>query len=105
MNISPLRNSFISIGSKTPLSSEQDTPKDLEKLREACEDFESIFAYQMLKEMRKTLNKNTLVNGGQAEEIFSDMLTQERAKTAKLGLADLLFSQLKPKTSSQEPKL
>ena len=45
--------------------------KELAKLKNACSEFESIFMHQMLKEMRKTVDpKNSLVYGGQAEEIF-----------------------------------
>ncbi len=68
--------------------------KELEKLKNACSDFESIFMHQMLKEMRKTVKKTGLVHGGQAEEIFSDMLDEERAKTMQIGLGDILFMQL-----------
>lgn len=71
-----------------------DKKKELEKLRGACSDFESIFMHQMLKEMRKTVNKTGMVHGGQAEEIFSDMLDQERAQTMTVGLGDILFTQL-----------
>lgn len=68
--------------------------KELESLKKACNDFESIFTYQLLKEMRKTVNRTGLIHGGQAEEVFSDMLDQERAKGVMLGLGDLLFTQL-----------
>lgn len=68
--------------------------KELEKLQKACGDFESIFMHQMLKEMRKTVDKTGMIHGGQAEEIFSDMLDQERAKTMTIGLGDMLFMQL-----------
>lgn len=68
--------------------------KELEKLKKACSDFESIFMHQMLKEMRKTVNKTGLIHGGQAEEIFSDMLDQERSKSMTIGLGDMLFMQL-----------
>jgi flagellar protein FlgJ len=68
--------------------------KELSKLKKACSDFESIFMHQMLKEMRKTVKKTGMVHGGQAEEIFADMLDQERAKTMGIGLGDLLFMQL-----------
>ncbi len=72
----------------------QEKKKELEKLREACLDFESIFMEQMLKEMRKSVDKTSLTHGGQAEEIFSDLLDSERAKEMKVGLGDMLFSQL-----------
>lgn len=69
--------------------------QELAKLKNACSEFESIFMHQMLKEMRKTVDpKNSLVYGGQAEEIFSDMLDQERAKDMKIGLGDMMFNQL-----------
>jgi len=68
--------------------------KELGKLKKACSDFESIFMHQMLKEMRKTVKKTGMVHGGQAEEIFADMLDQERSKTMGIGLGDMLFMQL-----------
>lgn len=69
--------------------------QELSKLKEACSEFEAIFMEQMLKEMRKTVDsKNSLVYGGQAEEIFSEMLDQERAKDMKIGLSDMMFHQL-----------
>lgn len=79
--------------------------QELEKLKDACSEFESIFMHQMLKEMKKTVNpKNSLVYGGQAEEIFSDMLDQERAKDIQIGLGDMMFRQLsKTIISSNKP--
>ena len=74
--------------------------KELEGLKKACHDFESIFTYQLLKEMRKTVNRTGLIHGGQAEEVFSDMLDQERAKGVMLGLGDLLFTQLSQQIAS-----
>jgi len=68
--------------------------EELKKLESTCRDFESIFVYQIMKEMRKTVHKTGLVSGGWAEDVFSDMLDQERAKGAALGLGDLLFAQL-----------
>jgi flagellar protein FlgJ len=44
--------------------------------------------------MRKTVNKTGMIHGGQAEEIFSDMLDQERAKSMSIGIGDMLFMQL-----------
>ena len=70
-----------------------------DKLKQACRDFEAIFVKQMLDAMRKTVPQGTLMNGGQGEEVFEDMLyekyAEEMTKTARLGIADLLYSQLK----------
>ena len=68
------------------------------ELYEQCQQFESIFVKMMLKEMKKTVDKSGLVDGGYAEEIFDDMLTDEYAsamtKSARLGLADQVYLQL-----------
>ena len=67
-------------------------------LYEQCQQFESIFIKMMLGEMQKTVEKSGLMDGGYAEEIFSDMLTDEYSKTmaknANFGLADSLYRQL-----------
>lgn len=68
--------------------------QELEKLRAVCKDFESIFSFQLMKEMRKTVQKGRFIHGGMAEEVFSDMLDQERTKGLAFGLGDILFQQL-----------
>ena len=77
-----------------PKNISESQKKELKKLSKACKDFESIFMDQMLKEMKKTVHKTKLINGGQAEDIFSDMLDQERAKKMSIGLGDILYKQL-----------
>lgn len=69
------------------------------KLYEQCREFEGLFVEMMLKEMRGTLNKeNDILDGGQAEEIFEDMLYQEYAKgmtkSTNFGLADKVYLEL-----------
>ncbi len=69
------------------------------KLFEQCQEFESIFVKMMLKEMRKSVDKkDSLLSGGWAEDIYSDMLDDEysksMAKNAGFGLADQLYKQL-----------
>ena len=69
------------------------------KLFEQCQEFESIFVKMMLKEMRNSVDKkDSLLSGGWAEGIYSDMLDDEysksMAKNAGFGLADQLYKQL-----------
>lgn len=71
-----------------------DKKNELKKLESACNDFESIFVMQMMKEMRKTVHKTGLVSGGMAENIFTDMVDQERSKTAPVGVGQILFKEL-----------
>jgi Rod binding domain-containing protein len=69
------------------------------KLFEQCQEFESIFVKMMLKEMRNSVDKtDSLLSGGWAESIYSDMLDDEysksMAKNAGFGLAEQLYKQL-----------
>jgi peptidoglycan hydrolase FlgJ len=69
------------------------------KLYEQCQEFESIFVKMMLKEMRSTVDKSdSIINGGWAEDIYSDMLDDEYSKSmtknAGFGLSDQLYKQL-----------
>lgn len=71
--------------------------RDSELYRQ-CQEFESLFVKMMLDEMKKTVSKSGLNDGGMAEEIFSDMLYDEYAKSmsrsAGFGLADQVYLQL-----------
>ena len=51
-----------------------------EKLRKTAEEFESIFLFQMLKQVRNAMHKEEFLNGGMAEEMFTGMLDEEYAK-------------------------
>ncbi len=68
------------------------------KLYQQCSEFESIFVNMMLKAMRATVDKSGLIDGGQTEDIFSDMLYDEYSKTmsksAGFGLADAVYVEL-----------
>ncbi len=66
-------------------------------LYKASLEMESLFVNMMLKAMRETVPKTGFNDGGFAEDIFEDMLYEERAKsmsqTANFGLADTLYRQ------------
>lgn len=76
-----------------------------EKLYKACEDFEAIFTQMMFKEMRKSVQKSEVVNGGFGEEVFQGMMDDEIAKDAAKrngSLADLLYQQLRAQLQTDE---
>lgn len=76
-----------------------------DKLMKACEEFEAVFFQMVLKEMRKTVDKSGLTDGGYAEEIFESMMDEEIAKSAakKEGsLANLLYQQLRLQLDGEE---
>lgn len=68
------------------------------KLMDVCIEMESIFVSRMLKEMRNTVPKQKLIDGGYAEKIFEDMLYDDYAlnisKTSNLGLGRMLYNEL-----------
>jgi peptidoglycan hydrolase FlgJ len=72
--------------------------KQKKKLMDACIESESLFVNQMLKQMRNTIHKGEILNGGQTEEIFTDMLYDQYSlnisKNANLGLAKQMYDQL-----------
>lgn len=68
------------------------------KLYDASVEFESVFVKMMLKEMKSTVHKSGLIEGGYAEEIFEDMLYDEYSKNlsanSSLGLAEQIYQSL-----------
>jgi flagellar protein FlgJ len=72
--------------------------KNQKKLFDSCIEIESFFWKQLLNEMKKTINKYKLLDGGQAEEIFTDMLYDEyskmMAKNSNTNIAVDMFKQL-----------
>lgn len=70
------------------------------RLREACSEFEALFINLLLKELRATVGKSGLMDGGRAEEVYTGMMDTEMARdlAAKggIGLADILYRQLAP---------
>ena len=94
MNISAI--GMMQYKNQAPLS--QVNSSEDERLKKACSDFEAIFIRQMLESMRKTVQKTEMNGGGQAEELYEDMLydkyAETMAKTARLGVAELMYRQL-----------
>lgn len=76
-----------------------DHQRNNKKLMEVCKDFESIFVNQVFKAMRSTVNnKNNILHGGYAEEVFSDMLYENYSKLVSqksdFGFGKMLYDHL-----------
>jgi flagellar protein FlgJ len=71
---------------------------DPQKLKQACSDFESLFVYYLVKEMRATVPKSGLFSGGSAEEAYTSMmdiqLSKDIAEKRGIGISDALFKRL-----------
>ncbi|MFH1058696.1 MAG: peptidoglycan DD-metalloendopeptidase family protein [Pseudomonadota bacterium] len=72
--------------------------KEQAKLKQASRMFEAYFLQMMMKEMRKTVQKSGFMGGGYAEEMFTDLLDQNRAEQASngrsMGIASMMEAQL-----------
>jgi flagellar protein FlgJ len=73
--------------------------EEQKKLKKACADFESIFTYQLLKTMRKTIPENKTGMNNYGKETYTMMMDQKLAEniSAKgdgLGLKKVLYEQL-----------
>ncbi|NLD38852.1 MAG: peptidoglycan DD-metalloendopeptidase family protein [Desulfatiglans sp.] len=78
------------------------------KLKKACIDFEALFTYEMLKSMRKSIEKCDLFHGGQAEEIYESMLDQELSQNmagkGSNSISETLYNQLKNINLTEQAK-
>jgi peptidoglycan hydrolase FlgJ len=77
-------------------------------LKSACRELESLFISQLLKEMRATVHKSGLMDGGQGEEMFTSIMDAELSKTIAsnggLGISDQLYAQLSGKIDNPGQK-
>ena len=68
-----------------------------EKLREACEGFESVFLQKMWEQMRKTVSKEGYLHSKDEEtyqSLFDVELSKKMSAAGGIGLADMLYQQL-----------
>ena len=83
------------IAKKPPTQMKRDSH---EEILEVARSFESIFINEMMKNMRKTLPQDGLLNSGFANNVFNSMLDQEysqiASKSGQFGLADAIARQL-----------
>jgi flagellar protein FlgJ len=82
------------------------------KLKQACDDFESMLLGQMLKSMRQSVPEDTLFGSSNEKEIFQSMFDQEIStqisrSEKSLGIGDQLYNELKeaknPKNVNVDP--
>ena len=90
---------------KLTLTEEQQLELQDKKLKEACQGFEAMFMELMYKKMRDTVPEDSLFGNSNANKIWQSMLDselmQQGAKAGGMGLADMLYKQLKPQVMAQ----
>jgi flagellar protein FlgJ len=75
-------------------------------LREATQQFESLFITQVMKAMRGTVPESHLMGSGSGEKLFREMLDQELAGRVALsggfGIGEMLYQQLSHRSQNHE---
>ena len=79
----------------------------LKKLKTLSKEFESFFFKEMITAMRKTVPKNELINGGNAEEIYKSMMDDRMAyqitDQGGSGIAQAMYNRLSQAYLSSAP--
>jgi len=98
-------NSILNFEQVSPTNGSSKTSAKLskaeKKLKEVCEDFESVFISYVLSQMRKSSeSENELLNeNSTAMKIYKGMLDEEyalqMARSGQIGIANMLFEQLR----------
>ena len=83
-------------------------PQNKAALADVCQKLEALFIHHLMKEMRATVDKSGLIDGGPGEEIFTSMLDNQMAIEASaaggIGLAKILFEQLSQQLEKKQPE-
>jgi flagellar protein FlgJ len=81
--------------------------QDDEKLKKACQEFESYFLYKMIRQMRQTIPESDLIPKSYANKVYEDMLDDEMSKkfagVGGIGLADMMYKQIKRESAYSAP--
>ena len=80
-----------------------DAAKD-KKLKEACQGFEEMFLNLVYSKMRETVPDDPLFGNSNGEKIMQSMLdselTKQMAKAGGVGMADMVYKQIKKDQST-----
>lgn len=75
-------------------------------LQDAAEQFEALFLYQLMEQMRRTIPETDLFGNRRAEKIFQSMLDQEltinSAQAQSVGLAKMIYEQMSRHVSDKD---
>ncbi len=98
INIDTAQNNVIEAQLGAVQNAARGSSGDNAKLREAAEEFESIFLSQMLQPMFNNVGKDTLTGGGPGTDIFKSMFVDEIGKAVSraggVGIADQVYTEL-----------
>jgi soluble lytic murein transglycosylase-like protein len=95
MNITAVDNIVTGSESPTPGADDKERQAKLLRFEKACQQFESLFIYYMLKTMRAASEKSSLLDEGFGSDIFMQMfdegLADKMAEAGPFGLGNQLY--------------
>ena len=81
----------------------------IQKFKKACQQFESLFVYYMLKTMRSASEKSSLLDSGMGNEIFTQMfdesISDKISESSPFGLGDMLMRQYAKQAGISEDEI
>jgi Rod binding domain-containing protein len=87
-------------------SNDANKQKELQQLKKACADFESIFIAKVLSSMRNSLDETSLFGNGFGSDIYSGLfeakLSEKIAEGGGIGIGQVLFKTLAEKLNASE---
>jgi Rod binding domain-containing protein len=93
MNITAVDSVYQDVN--TVKTGDKDKQAQLAKLKKACEQFESLFVYYMLKTMRSASQESSLLGEGMGSEIYTQLfdegLSEKMAESGPFGIGDMLM--------------
>jgi flagellar protein FlgJ len=100
MDISKIVKGETVDGTTKSQTATSDDPLRDKKLRKACRDFESIFLFNLFKEMRQTIPRSGMLPSAPGKETFQMMFDQKIAEDLAgrgegMGLQKMLYEQLR----------
>jgi peptidoglycan hydrolase FlgJ len=108
MNTMDLNTPNMNQQAKNTESTSKQKQADLQKIKKACQDFESIFTYQLLKTMRQTVPKGSSLGSSSGKDTYYMLMDQKVAEDLSkkgngLGLQKMLYEQLTKNYSKEVP--
>lgn len=82
-------------------------PSEDKKLEKACQEFEAVFIGQLMKEMRKTVPKDGILDGKYQEQyvsMFDEEFSKTMAKQGGMGLARFMMGQMNARAAASKPQ-
>jgi flagellar protein FlgJ len=103
---SPINVTPVQTQTSEKVTSSKYSEEELKKVKKACADFESIFTYQLLKNMRRTIPENKTGMNNYGKDTYTMIMDQKLAESISangtgLGLQKVLYEQL-TKTNTQD---